>query len=197
MSPTLSPVLDRALAAHEAATDRSGAHLADADFRFAAPPVGQTSARPNGLPGAEWTLAQTLGEIGIRRVRVVRSTRGLKVRHAHRLPDLVAAVRNHALAVGLWLDLGQPAPFEGWDPATALRLTWLRERLGDPSGLVLRPAETISDGDRFLASVVSRIDAGPSAPCAASVRRDLADLFDRHARTTATPVLGRIPARAA
>ncbi|WP_412063249.1 hypothetical protein [Rubrivirga sp. IMCC45206] len=197
MSPTLSPALDRALAAHEAATDRSGAHLADAAFRFAAAAPAVVSTRPIGLSGDEWTLAQTLGEIRIRRARVVRSTRGLKVRHAHRLPELDRAVRRHARAVGLWLDLGQPAPADGWDDATALRLAWLRERLGDPTGLVLRPAETIADGPRFLMSVATRIEAGPTAPSADSVRRDLADLFDRHARTAKVPAGGRAPARAA
>ena len=110
MTRSQLPVLQRALSAHEATpTSRTAAHLADAPFRFGPPEHhAQPVPRPEG-PGAHWTPAETLCELRLRGVKVVETTLGLRVRHAHRLPEVAAAVRAHADVVRLWLRLGRPA----------------------------------------------------------------------------------------
>ena len=198
MTRSQTPVLHRALDAFEAApTDRSRAHLADYSFRFDADAPRVPAPRPTG-PGETWTLAQTLQELRFRNARVVRTTRGLRVRHAHRMLDVSAAVRRHADAVGLWLDLDRPARTDGWDDEVALWATWFRDRLASPqTPLELRPGVAVTDWPRFVASVEGRLAEGPDAPCADGLRRDLADLFGRYARPDVRPFVGRAPARAA
>ncbi|WP_420457448.1 hypothetical protein [Rubrivirga sp.] len=192
------PALQRALSAHEAApTARMGAHLADYSFRFDTDAPPTSAPRPTG-PGTGWTLAETLRELRLRNTGVVPTTRGLRVRHAHRVPELAAAVRTHADAVGLWLDLGRPAPTGGWDDEVAFQAAWLDARLGTPpTPLALRPGVAVTDWARFRASVGGALAQGPDAPSAATLRRDLADLFAGHARFGVRPVPRRRPARAA
>jgi len=179
-----------ALDAHERApADRSGAHLAEHSFRFDT--EAPTAATPRPRDGEAWTLAQTLQEIRLRGAEVARSTRGLRVRHAHLVPGLAAAVRAHEPTVRLWLDLGAPTPPLGWDDETTLKMRWLELRLGDRQPPVeLRPGVAVTDWARFRASVEGRFGEGPLAPCADGLRRDLGDLFDRHAVTD-----GRVVAR--
>lgn len=198
MTRSQIPALRRALDTFESApTDRAGAHLADYSFRFDAEAPRPPVPRPDG-PGETWTLAQTLQEIRFRHARLVRTTGGLRVRHAHRLLELSAAVRRHADAVGLWLDLGQPAPEHSWDDEVALHVEWYRQRLGQPqTPLALRPGVAVTDWSTFEASVEGRLAEGPDAPCADGLRRDLRDLYEGHARPAVRPVVARAPARAA
>ena len=197
MPAPLLPALDRALSAHEAdPTSRAGAHLADHSFRFDV--HAPTWPVPRPRPGEPWTLAQTLQEVRIRNAAVVRTSRGLRVRHAHLMADLARSVEAHADAVGLWLDLGRPEPAHGWDDETALRLGWLRERLGSPqTPVALRPGVAVVDWPAFVGSVEGRYAQGPAAPCADGLRRDLEDLFAAQARLDAPAVVGHVPARAA
>lgn len=198
MTRSSVPALQRALDTFEAApTDRTLAHLADYSFRFDAAAPRPAVDRPTGS-GEAWTLAQTLQEIRYRNARLVRTTRGLRVRHAHRMLELSAAVRRHAEAVGLWLDLDQPAPAHGWDDEVALQAAWLRARLAAPrTPLVLRPGVSVTDWPTFRGSVEGRLAEGPDAPCAEGLRRDLRDLYERYARTDVRPFVPRAPAKAA
>jgi len=200
MTSPLSSAVERALSAHEAApTVRSNAHLSDASFRFdAAAPTGPTPRPRPDAPGASWSLAQTLQELRIRGARVVRTTRGLRVLHAHRRPALADAVAAHAAQVGLWLDLGRPAPAHAWDDELAMQRAWLLARLGTPQmPLALRPGLSVTDWAQFVASVEGRYAVGPEAAGADGLRRDLGDLFEAYARTPAPAVRERRPARAA
>ncbi|MEM7788782.1 MAG: hypothetical protein AAF594_13760 [Bacteroidota bacterium] len=192
--------LQAALVAHEAApASRTRAHLADYSFRFdteAAEPYAVP--RPQGE--APWTLAQTLQEIRIRGASVIETSGGLRLQHAHLLPELAAAIRRHELQVRLWFALGLDgaAPSNGWDDEVALHAGWLALRF-DPGreAVPLRPGVAVTDWSRFVASVHDRLGAGPEAPCAPGLRRDLADLFSRHAVLDAPQPIGHQPARAA
>ena len=173
-------------------------HLTDYAFRLGAglPPSRVPLPRP--AAGERWTLAQTLQEIRRRRASIQVTTNGLRVRHAHLLGDLAAAVRQHQDDVRLWLNLGRPVPRGGWDDEVELHLRWLDDRFSpgrDP--VALRPGVSITDWPRFVASVADRAAAGPGAPCAAGLRRDLADLFERHADLGTQFHVERLPARAA
>jgi hypothetical protein len=173
------------------------AHLADYSFRFDVDAPRPAVERPEG-PGETWTLAQTLQELRYRNARLVRTTRGLRVRHAHRMLELSAAVRRHADAVGLWLDLDRPEPAHGWDDEVALQAAWFRTHLSGPqTPLMLRPGVAITDWPTFLVSVEGRLAEGPGAPCADGLRRDLGDLYERYARTDVRPFVRRAPAKAA
>ncbi|PAP77424.1 hypothetical protein [Rubrivirga marina] len=198
MTRSQIPALQRAFDTFEAApTDRRNAHLADYSFRFDADAPRPAVTRPDG-PGDSWTLAQTLQEIRFRNARLVRTTRGLRVRHAHRMLELSAAVRRHAEAVDLWLDLDQPAPAHDWDDEVTLQAAWLRARLASPqTPLVLRPGVSITDWPTFSASVEGRLVEGPDAPCADGLRRDLRDLYERYAQTDVRPFVRRAAAKAA
>ena len=185
MSPSLrrpAPI-QAALEVHDAApASRRSEHLADYSFRFdegAAPPPYPVE-RPRA--GEAWSLAQTLQEVRLRRAVVVEGSAGLRVRHAHLLADLARAVAEHEGAVRLWLALGAGAPEGGWDDAMGLHLRWLRERFRPARGPVpLRPGVSVTDWPRFVASVEGRAAEGPAGPSADGLRRDLADLFARHA----------------
>ncbi|MDT0630423.1 hypothetical protein [Rubrivirga litoralis] len=175
-------VRDRPAPPVEAApTSRHAEHLAEYSFQFdveaARPP--HPVRRP--AEGERWTLAQTLQEVRLRSVDVVEAVGGLRVRHAHRLPALAAAVREHQRAVRLWLRLGAGAPARGWDDETWLRWTWLRSAPPLPHPAALRPGVSVTDWSQFMISVADQIAAGPEAPTAAGLRRDLADLFAAHA----------------
>ncbi len=193
------PAFQAAVRAHDAdPASRRAAHLADYSFRFdtSAPPSPFPVARPTAED--QWTLAQTLQEIRLRRAVLHVSTAGLRVRHAHLLADLAEAVRRHEDAVRLWLALGRPVPTDGWDDETTLHLRWLEDRFAPGRAPVaLRPGVSVTDWPRFVASVRERVGAGPEAPCAAGLRRDLADLFGQHATLGASAVVERRPARAA
>ena len=196
MTRSQLPVLQRALSAHEATpTSRTAAHLADAPFRFGPPEHhAQPVPRPEG-PGAHWTPAETLCELRIRGAKVVETTLGLRVRHAHRLPEVAAAVRAHADTVRLWLRLGRPAPEAGWDDGVALQAAWRRERFAAPlAPVALREGVTVADWPRFVGQLEAAYAEGPTGPLADAVRRDLGDLFDRYAWVAEEPV--RRPARA-
>ena len=193
MTAPHAPALARAFAAHEQApTDLSGAHLADCSFRFDTEAPAVATPRPRA--GEPWSLAQTLQEVRLRDADVVRTSRGLRVRHAHLVPGLAAAVRAHEGAVRLWLDLGAPSPPLGWDDETTLRMRWFETRLGDRQPPVeLRPGVAVTDWRRFRTSVEGRFGEGPSAPCAEGLRRDLGSLFDRYAVTDGRPVPRIVP----
>ena len=199
MSVSLASPFDAAVRAHDAdPLSRRGAHLAGYSFRFDADAAPSPFPVPRPFGDDPWTLAQTLQEIRLRRVSVQVTTAGLRVRHAHRLADLAEAVRQHEAALRLWLALGRPAPSDGWDDETALHLFWLRDRFTPGRAAVaLRPGVSITDWPRFAASVAEREAAGPEAPCATGLRRDLADLFGRYAVTVAQAPVERRPARAA
>ena len=169
-------VLVQALQAHDRQPEsRSAAHLAEYSFRFddAAP------IRPS-LPdsGMDWTAAQTLAECRRRGARIDRSSRGLRLRHAHRLPQLAVAVARHERVVGAWLDLGgASAPAHGWDDETDLLVRHLRQRPAPARPVELRPGVSVTDWARFLGSVEGRFAQGPDAPSAPGLVRDVRDAF--------------------
>lgn len=193
------PAFQAALSVHDAEPDsRRAEHLADYSFRFDADAPPSLFPVPRPVAGERWTLAQTLQEIRLRSATVRRTTRGLRVQHAHLLSDLADAVRQHEDSVRLWLDLGSPVPRGGWDDETELHLRWMADRFSPPRGPVaLRPGVSITDWPCFAASVAERVEAGPDAPCAVGLRRDLADLFERHATFGSPSRIERLPARAA
>lgn len=198
MTATDRPARPVPPAASEAGPAPRADHLAEYSFQFDEAAV--RPAHPVGRPrdGERWTLAQTLQEIRLRRTEVVEAVGGLRVRHAHRLPALVAAVREHERAVRLWLRLGAGAPARGWDDETWLQWTWLRSGHGPAVPVELRPGVSVTDWDRFVTSVADRVAAGPDAPTAEGLRRDLSDLFAGHADLDApTAATTWRPARAA
>ncbi len=191
-----SAVLSQALQAHDRQPgSRSGQHLAEYSFQFdTAAPV-----RPS-LPasGMEWTAAQTLAECRRRGARIDRSSRGLRLRHAHRLPQLAVAVARHERVVGAWLDLGgASAPEHGWDDETDLLVRHLRQRGAQERGVELRPGVTVTDWSRFAESVEGRFAEGPDAPCADGLVRDLRDAFAQTEAATVRRMPVRRQARAA
>ena len=196
---SLVPAFDAAVLAHDRdPASRRAEHLAEYSFRFDDCTAASPFAVPRPMGDGPWTLAQTLQEIRLRGASVIESTRGLRVRHAHRLPGLAQAVRLHEDAVRLWLSLGQPVPRQGWDDETELHRLWMSERLAASSQpVLLRPGVSITDWARFATSVHERAEAGPDAPCASGLRRDLADLFSRYAVLGPQPQAERRPARAA
>ena len=164
---------------------RRAVHLGDYSFQFDEAAVRPPHPVERPHAGERWTLAQTLQEIRLRRSEVLETVGGLRVRHAHRLPALVAAVREHEGAVRLWLRLGAGTPARGWDDETWLWWTWLRSGVRPAEPVALRPGVSVTDWDRFVTSAADRIAAGPDAPCAESLRRDLGNLFARHADLSA------------
>jgi hypothetical protein len=143
-----------------------------------------------------WTLARTLEVLRERRIALVESSRGLRVRHRHLhdVPGLDEALDAYAPALRVWLALGGaqahvPAPWraEGWDAATALFAAWFGLHFAPPGvPVALRPGETITDWRRFRAALADRLALGPQAPGAARVADDLARLFVRFGLTAAT-----------
>lgn len=194
------PAIEAAAAAFESTPEsRAAEHLAEYSFQFE-PGAPAPYAVPRPQEGGAWTLAETLQEIRLRGATVVETSRGLRVRHAHRLGALAPAVRRYEPAVRLWLTLGgdRGTPAGGWDDEVDLHRRWLTAPFVPDRDVVdLRPGVSVTDWPRFVASVRDRLEAGPEAPCAGSVRRDLADLFARHAVLDAPAVVGHVPARAA
>ena len=172
----IAPAIDRALRVHAERPDaRDAAHLADYSFRF-----DRVAAERAALPdrGRDWTLAQTLAELRRRAATVTPTSRGLRLAHAHRMPELAEAVGRHHRAVRAWLDLGgRAAPALGWDDETDFLARWFDARPAPDGPVALRPGVAVTDWPRFGASVADRFAAGPSAPCADGLRRDLRDLF--------------------
>lgn len=201
MNAPLPPsVVEAAVSAFESTpASRAAEHLAEYSFRFE-PSALSPYAVPRPGSDEPWTLAQTLQEIRLRGVTLTNTSRGLRVRHAHRLGALAVAVRRHEPAVRLWLSLGgnAGAPPRGWDDEADLHLRWLTARF-EPGRepVALRPGVSVTDWPRFAASVHDRAEAGPDAPTAASLRRDLADLFAHYAVLDAPAVVGHLSARAA
>ena len=190
------PVLTRALQSHaERPGSRAAAHLSDYSFRFDAA-AAQRSALPED--GRDWTLAQTLAELRQRGTTVTATSRGLRIAHAHRVPRLAEAVGRHERGVGAWLELGgRAAPPLGWDDETDLLVRWLDAQPAPTGVVALRPGVSVTDWPRFRASVAGRFAAGPTAPCADGLRRDLRDLFSRAEPARMRPVQPARRSRAA
>ena len=198
MTATDRPALPVPTAAPDEGSAPRSEHLAEYSFQFDEAAVRPAHPVERPRDGERWTLAQTLQEVRLRRSEVVDAVGGLRVRHAHRLPALAVAVREHEGAVRLWLRLGAGAPARGWDDETWLRWTWLRSGHGPGAPAALRPGVSVTDWDQFVTSVADRIAAGPDAPCAEGLRRDLGDLFAAHADLRApSSVTAWRPARAA
>lgn len=192
--------LDIASAAHAADPfGTSGVHLSGYSFRFdaaAAVPDETKDAHPRG---DVWTLTETFAEIARRDARLHVGSRGLRVAHAHRLPDLARAVAHHADTLAMWVRLGLDAdaatrlgtryvPFgaAAWDESTRLHAAWFVRRFSAPQGpLALRPGIAVTDLAAFRASVAGRLAAGPDAAGAASLRADLSALFAQYAAVPA------------
>lgn len=190
--------LDAASAAHDADPfGRSSAHLAGYSFRFdtAAAVLDEAPAPP---AGRDWSLAETFGEIARRGARLRLGSGGVRLTHAHRLPDLARAVARHAGPLAVWLRLGldrdaaqrvpltssSPVGFgaTAWDSVTRLHAAWFVRLFDAPPGrLPLRPGVSITDFPTFRASVAGRLAAGPDAAGADGLRADLAALYDRFA----------------
>ncbi|MEM1056196.1 MAG: hypothetical protein AAGI52_11765 [Bacteroidota bacterium] len=186
-------VIDRAVAAHDAAPHRQdGRALAGLPLR-----LGSEVARMPVLPkpDTDWTLAETLGEIQRRGTKLVQTSRGLRVRHAHRLLDLARNVGRHERALTVWLgfrSLPVPAPFDApaWDPGVRLYAAWFAlDFEAPPTPFALRPGETCVDASLLRAGIAGRLAAGPEAPSAARLRAELAGLFERYAATGTAPIL--------
>jgi hypothetical protein len=153
-----------------------------------------------------WTLAETIAVLRERRLALVESSRGLRVRHrhAHDVPGLDEALDAYAPALRVWRRLGGvharvPAPWhaEGWDEATRLFAAWFGLLFEPPAApFALREGETITDWRRFRASVAGRLALGPTDPGGARVAEDLARLFVRFGLVAAS-VPGRRLAMAA
>jgi len=183
----LQSYLAAALAADPA--DRSGAHLADFPLRMGSEaPALPAVARP--LPGAEWTLAQTLQEVRLGRVALVESSRGVRPRHGHLVtPELARAVARFAGPLRVWLRLGVgngrvPTPWraETWDDAVRLHASWFGLVFDPPVlPLTLRAGERVQDWGRYRDGVAARLAAGPTAPGAERLAADLAALYTRFA----------------
>lgn len=195
-----SSAIEAAVIAFESTpASRAAEHLAEYSFQFA-PEAPAPHSVPRPAEGEAWSLAQTLQELRLRGVSLQPSTRGLRVPHAHRLRALAAAVRRHEPAIRLWLEMGadRGTPPQGWDDELDLHARWLEQRFTPGRDAVaLRPGVSVTDWPRFAASVRARLHAGPDAPTADGLRRDLADLFTRHAVLDAPAVVGHVPARAA
>lgn len=187
--------LDAASAAHAADPfGTRGAHLAGYSFHFdsAAAAAEALDVQPRAT---EWTLAVTFAEIARRDARLRLGSGGLRLAHAHRLPDLARAVARHAEALSLYVRLGldrdAPArlgpryvPFgaPAWDEPTRLHAAWFVRNFEAPAGRVeLRPGVSITDRSAFRASVAGRLAAGPDAAGADGLRSDLEALFERYA----------------
>ena len=173
----------------------SAAHLSDYSFRF-----DETAASRAALPdnGRDWTLAQTLAELRRRGTTVTPTSRGLRVAHAHRVPQLAEAVGRHERGVRAWLDLGErAAPPLGWDDETDMLVRWFDSRPLPAGAVALRPGVAVTDWARFRASVAGRFAAGPDAPCADGLRRDLSDLFARAEPARVRPAPPALRSRAA
>ncbi|MEL6615037.1 MAG: hypothetical protein AAFQ43_04835 [Bacteroidota bacterium] len=186
--------IGRAVAAHDAAPrSESGRALAGLPLRFGAPAPEAPPVRP--ASGGDWTLAETLGEIERRGARLAMSSRGVKLRHAHRMPDLARNVRRHARALAVWLSLrgeAVPAPFDarGWDPAVRLQAAWFALRFeAPPTPFALRPGERCVDVSLLRAGLAGRLAAGPLAASADRLRSELGALFERYApEATTAPI---------
>ena len=191
------PALVRALDSHDREpSSQAGRPLADYSFRFdAAAPLEAETVPASGM---DWTVAQTLADLRRRGASVDRTSRGLRVRHAHRVPQLAVAVARHERAVAAWLDLGDaPAPPLGWDDETDLLVRWLDARPRPTGPVALRPGVSVTDWDRFAESVAGRYAEGPGAPCADGLRRDLRDVFAGSETARVVPIRPSVRSRAA
>lgn len=186
--------LDAATAAHDADPfGHHGAHLARYSFRFDTDAVREAAA-PTDAPARTWSLDDTLGEIRRRGATLNLGSAGLRLAHAHRLPELARAVATHAGALATWVRLGldreavgqnvgsglRRVPFGAteWDEATRLRAAWFVRMFEAPGGrIALRPGVSITDYSTFRASVAGRLAAGPTSAGADGLRADLADLY--------------------
>jgi hypothetical protein len=188
MSPARLRTLDTAAAAHDAdPAGRSGAHLSGYSFRFDTAAVMPDEA-PAAPVGREWTLGETLAEVARRDATLRLGSGGVRLAHAHRLPDLARAVARHAGPLAVWLRLGldrdaaQRVPFgaTAWDAVTRLHAAWFVRLFEAPPGrLALRPGVSVTDLDAFRASVAGRLAAGPDAAGADGLRADLGALYER------------------
>jgi hypothetical protein len=196
MSPARLRSLDTAAAAHDAdPAGRSGAHLAGYSFRFDSAAV-QPDEAPVAPVGREWTLGETLAEVARRDATLRLGSGGVRLAHAHRLPDLARAVARHAGPLAVWLRLGldrdatqrvpltssSPVGFgaTAWDAVTRLHAAWFVRLFEAPPGrLALRPGVSVTDLAAFRASVAGRLAAGPDAAGADGLRADLGALYER------------------
>jgi hypothetical protein len=124
----------------------------------------------------------------------VESSRGLRLRRP-RLTDAAtrASVSRHAAALRIARRLDLIDPLDGparrrawrvdeWGLETALHARWLAHLFSFPvGGVTLRPGIRVTDAERFRTSVAERYAAGPAAPYADGLRRDLASLFAQYA----------------
>lgn len=189
-APRPEDAFDRAVRAHDAdPTSEAGRALDGFPIRS-----GHEEVPIPHLPeeGADWTLAETLAEIERRGARLVLTSGGVRVRHAHRLADLARNVARHERALAVWLGLRGtpvPAPFDApeWDGATRLLAAWFAlDFEAPPTPFALRPGETCVDASLLRAGVAGRLAAGPDAPSAPRLRAELAVLFERYAPSVQT-----------
>ena len=177
--------VDRAVAAHDAAPYSETGRALDGFALRGERPALEAPSPP--APGSDWTLAETIAEAERRGAKLVVASSGIKVRHAHRLPDLARNAARHARALTVWLHLrGErvPPPFDApaWDGAVRLHAAWFA--LGfeaPPVPFPLRPGETCVDASLLRAGIAGRLAAGPLAPSADRLRGELAALFARFA----------------
>ena len=185
--------LDAARAAHDADPfGRHGAHLAGYSFRFDTAAVSEPDDAVTDASARTWTLGETLAELQRRGATLRLGSTGLRLAHAHRLPDLSRAVARHAGPLTTWVRLGldretagPPAglrvvPFgaTAWDDVTRLHAAWFVRLFDAPvRRIALRPGVAITDLPAFRASVAGRLAAGPDAAGADGLRADLRDLY--------------------
>ncbi|MFN3596658.1 MAG: hypothetical protein ACK41D_05240 [Rubricoccaceae bacterium] len=196
VSPTLWNALDRARAALERAPDALPPRT-PVRFRL----VGARAAPP------ETPLDALLGFLAAHPDRLVQSSDGLRLRHAHCVPALAAALSEHSEAVALWYRLRDtPAAHvaarlchPGWSAATRLHALWFVGAFAPPpASWMLDGARRVHDVARYRASVAERLAAGPDVAGACGVADELALLFARYGAPASAALSGRdLPARSA
>jgi hypothetical protein len=118
---------------------------------------------------------------------VFASRSGWRLRHAHRRPGLAKALNDFSDEIRTWIELAltdRPveASLRDWPLRVSLYMAWLDAVLL-PSKLAIqiRAGEIVTDPILFRASIQRRLVAGPEAATAASLIRDLCDVFGRYA----------------
>ncbi len=171
-------------------TTAPATHLADFAFRFGVAPDEMPA--PFAPPtGDAWTLAETLGEIARRGATLRQTSSGVRLLHAHAMPELARHVARHAGALAVWLRLGgdegtrDAAP--GWPADARLHAAWFLRVFEAPAlPLRLAPGVVVRDADAFRSAVAARLALGAAAPGAGALATTLASLFARFA-TAGTP----------
>ena len=134
------------------------------------------------------SLAETIDILYRRRLVLVETSRGLRIRHGHyhTTPALELALEAYAPALRVWLQLGgldfssSCAWKTQWDHAVQLFAGWLIGlRTPPPCPIPLRDGVSITDWEQYKTSVFERLTLGPGSPYAEDLEAELTLLFTR------------------